>query len=125
MPRGDRTGPLGQGPMTGRAAGYCTGNAVPGFMNPAAGLGMGMAWGRGGGLGRGMAFRRGWGGFGVAPFVPYPASAGGAVAGEEVSAAEADALKAQLAGLQAAVEQISGRLEQIARAPEADKTDDK
>ena len=31
MPRGDKTGPAGMGPMTGRAVGYCTGNAYPGF----------------------------------------------------------------------------------------------
>ena len=35
MPKGDKTGPWGQGPMTGRNAGYCAGFAVPGFMNPA------------------------------------------------------------------------------------------
>jgi hypothetical protein len=29
MPGGDRTGPLGKGPMTGRGMGYCTG--VTGF----------------------------------------------------------------------------------------------
>jgi len=34
MPGGDRTGPMGLGPMTGRAAGYCAGYPVPGFMNP-------------------------------------------------------------------------------------------
>ncbi len=34
MPRGDRTGPAGLGPMTGRAAGFCIGYPVPGFMNP-------------------------------------------------------------------------------------------
>jgi len=34
MPRGDRTGPAGMGPMTGRAAGYCAGYNVPGFINP-------------------------------------------------------------------------------------------
>jgi hypothetical protein len=34
MPRGDRTGPAGMGPMTGRAAGYCAGSGTPGFMNP-------------------------------------------------------------------------------------------
>ncbi|MEA1871201.1 MAG: DUF5320 family protein, partial [Candidatus Bipolaricaulota bacterium] len=33
MPRGDRTGPGGMGPMTGRGAGYCSGSAAPGFMN--------------------------------------------------------------------------------------------
>ena len=34
MPRGDMTGPLGQGPMTGRGAGYCVGYDRPGYMNP-------------------------------------------------------------------------------------------
>ncbi|MFW6309449.1 MAG: DUF5320 domain-containing protein [bacterium] len=33
MPRGDGTGPAGEGPMTGRATGYCSGNNQPGFMN--------------------------------------------------------------------------------------------
>ena len=52
MPRGDGTGPAGLGPMTGRAAGYCAGFAVPGFMNPA--VGGGGFWRRGaGGGGRG------------------------------------------------------------------------
>jgi hypothetical protein len=48
MPRGDGTGPAGIGPMTGRAAGYCAGYAMPGYANPYGGrLGRGMAWGRG------------------------------------------------------------------------------
>jgi len=51
MPRGDGTGPSGQGPRTGRGMGYCAGYPTPGFMNP--GLG-----GRGRGLGRGMGWRR-------------------------------------------------------------------
>jgi len=34
MPHGDRTGPLGQGPRTGRGAGYCSGNTKPGYMTP-------------------------------------------------------------------------------------------
>lgn len=33
MPWGDRTGPLGLGPMTGRRAGFCAGFPVPGFLN--------------------------------------------------------------------------------------------
>ena len=63
MPRGDRTGPAGMGPMTGRGAGYCAGYSVPGFANPAfgrglvfgfgRGLGLGFRGGRGGGRGRG------------------------------------------------------------------------
>ena len=48
MPRGDGTGPNSMGPMSGRAAGYCAGYGVPGFVNPGPGRGLGMAWGRGG-----------------------------------------------------------------------------
>lgn len=33
MPGGDRTGPRGMGPMTGRGAGYCSGNEVAGWQN--------------------------------------------------------------------------------------------
>ncbi len=62
MPRGDGTGPMGIGPMTGRAAGFCAGFGIPGNMNP------GPAWGYGRGLGRGRGLRfrgRGFGpGFG-------------------------------------------------------------
>ena len=40
MPRGDGTGPMGMGPMTGRGAGLCGGFAVPGAMNNSGGLGV-------------------------------------------------------------------------------------
>ncbi|HTU00330.1 MAG TPA: DUF5320 domain-containing protein [Candidatus Sulfotelmatobacter sp.] len=33
MPGGERTGPMGRGPMTGRMAGYCGGFDAPGLMN--------------------------------------------------------------------------------------------
>ncbi len=33
MPRGDRTGPNGAGAMSGRRAGFCVGNNVPGYQN--------------------------------------------------------------------------------------------
>ena len=52
MPGGDGTGPAGMGPMTGRAAGYCAGYGVPGYMNPGPGRGGGYWGGRGGGRGR-------------------------------------------------------------------------
>jgi len=55
MPGGDGTGPLGLGPMTGRAAGYCAGFPVPGFMNPIPGRGF-WGWGRGF-RGRGRGWR--------------------------------------------------------------------
>jgi len=31
MPGGDRKGPLGEGPMTGRKQGLCKGNSEPGY----------------------------------------------------------------------------------------------
>jgi len=85
MPFGDGTGPVGMGPMTGRAAGYCAGYPVPGYMNPAAGRagfysagapvvgpygtgygmpyvgGMNPQFRRGFGFGRGLGRGRGWG----------------------------------------------------------------
>jgi hypothetical protein len=64
MPGGDRTGPWGMGPMTGRGMGFCGGYGHPGYINPA-GFGWGFGAGRGGipwGGGRGRAFGggRGW-----------------------------------------------------------------
>ena len=46
MPDGNRTGPMGMGPRTGRGAGYCGGAGMPGAMN-----------GGGGGAGRGRGGR--------------------------------------------------------------------
>lgn len=54
MPGGDRTGPLGMGPMTGRGFGYCGGNPAPGYASVSPRRGF---WGRGRGGGRG---RRNW-----------------------------------------------------------------
>jgi len=76
MPGGDGTGPGGMGPMTGRAAGYCAGYPVPGFMNATGGRGF---WGGGrGGWGRRNWFYAtglpGWQRFGAG----YPAYGGGA-----------------------------------------------
>jgi len=34
MPLGDRTGPTGRGRMTGRGAGFCSGNNQPGYRSP-------------------------------------------------------------------------------------------
>lgn len=51
MPGRDGTGPGGMGPMTGRAAGPCANNTMPG-RGPGRGLGLGR--GRGAGLGQGL-----------------------------------------------------------------------
>jgi len=64
MPGGDRTGPLGQGPRTGRGLGWCNDNDRPGYADPAPGRGLGLGRGRGAvmgrGLGRGGGRGRGW-----------------------------------------------------------------
>jgi len=65
MPRGDGTGPAGMGPMTGRAAGYCAGYGVPGFMNPV------VRGGFGGATAAPYAF-----GYGVQPYLPYAGGMG-------------------------------------------------
>lgn len=58
MPGGDRTGPRGLGPLTGRAAGFCTGGEGPGRTSPLPGRGFGGgARGRGG---RGCGGGGGW-----------------------------------------------------------------
>ncbi len=92
MPGGDRTGPMGSGPMTGRAAGYCAGYPVPGYMNPIpgrGGFGFGRGWGRGRGRGRGRGF--GWGWSGAYPYAygaPYYDPAYGYPYAQEPSATE-------------------------------------
>jgi len=65
MPRGDQTGPMGQGPMSGRKTGYCAGFEVPGYANAGPGGGRGMGWGRGRGRGLGAGYC--WGRRATAP----------------------------------------------------------
>jgi hypothetical protein len=113
MPFGDRTGPLGQGPRTGRSAGFCGGFAAPGSMNPARGRGSG---GRGGGRGwRNWIHATGLTGWQRAAGWPtaYAGQQGAASAG----ATEIQALKSQTASLQSALEEIRKRLEDLEAGP--------
>ena len=65
MPRGDGTGPWGQGSKTGRGLGYCSSYNTPGnTKGPGMGLARGFGRGRRTTYGRGLAWRRGGGGFG-------------------------------------------------------------
>jgi len=113
MPRGDGTGPMGMGPMTGRAAGYCAGYGVPGYANPGFGRGMGMAWGRGGGFGMGMAWRRGRGrGFGFAPSFARPYTAPMPLA-PPTRDQELDMLRSQADWLKEQMDAISQRIGEL------------
>ena len=117
MPRGDGSGPMGMGPMTGRGAGYCAGYSVPGFMNPVPGQGLGRGfgrgfgrgWGRGGG--RGMGWGRGGGAYGV-PAAPYPYAA---PYPEPTPADERALLEDQMGFLKEQLEGIKQRLDELAK----------
>ena len=83
MPRGDKTGPGGMGPRTGRGAGYCSGYDMPGYAHPFPRGGYGRGWGRGRAPGMGRRWRRfhwrhmhpamamhGWHGYGPGRYAP-------------------------------------------------------
>ena len=127
MPRGDGTGPAGLGPMTGRAAGFCAGYPVPGYMNPVGGRGYGgLGRGfRGGGFGRGRGFGRAGAGYGITAWggsvSPYayggavnPYAYGGApVAPTMTAEQELAGLKQQAEYFQDALDEISKRIEEL------------
>jgi len=122
MPGGDGTGPAGLGPMTGRAAGYCAGYSVPGYMNPIPGRGyFGMGRG-GGGWGRRNWFYAtgltGWqrAGVGMPAYgVPqaYPTPYAAPFASGLTRQQELDVLKGQAEYFEDALEGIRKRIEEI------------
>jgi hypothetical protein len=93
MPRGDGTGPMGMGPMTGRGAGFCAGFAAPGYMNP--GIGYGMGFGRGRGFRR-MFYYTGMPGWARAGYPVYGGAYAPAVDEKEFLGNQAEFLENQL-----------------------------
>jgi len=128
MPFGDRRGPAGFGPMTGRGAGYCAGYSTPGYMNPSYGAGFG--WGRGRGwFGRGGGYgwrnwyyatglpgwaRSGYGysHFGISP-MPYPA--------DLTAKEESNLLKEQAEFLKNQLDEVQKRLSILQKAQEEEE----
>lgn len=102
MPGGDRTGPWGAGPRTGRGMGYCGNYNRPGFSNPPGydrlGFGFGHGW-----AGRGWRHHfyatgiPGW----AAPLTPEQETAD--------LRAQADYLRSQLDVIQKRIEELSGK----------------
>ena len=72
MPGGDGMGPAGTGPITGRAAGYCAGCTIPGYMNSIPGHRFGFSFGRGGWRRRKWFYTMGFTRWPRAPYA-YPA----------------------------------------------------
>jgi len=121
MPGGDGTGPAGMGPMTGRAAGYCAGYPVPGYMNPIPRAG----WG-------GFGYGRGWGrGFdwygGLYPAYGYPEydylgyAYGYPYVPEMTSQEEAKMLKEQVKAMQENISSINDRIKELESAKKSEK----
>ena len=114
MPGGDRTGPMGMGPMTGRAAGYCAGYPVPGYMNPVGGRGLGLGWGRGWGRGWRYGYYAtglpGWARFGYVPAWGAPPVYGPYAPTREQ---QAEALKAQAKWLNEQLEALNQRIAEL------------
>ena len=129
MPGGNQTGPMGQGPKTGRASGYCAGFNQSGWMNRMVGRWFGRGGGgQGGGQGGGGWGRRhwfhatgltgwqraamrvsAWGGSGPLP----TADADHPAATQEQ---ELVSLKQQASQLEAGLEQIRNRIEELSKA---------
>jgi len=119
MPGGDGTGPMGMGPMTGRAAGYCAGYGVPGFMNAMPGRGFG---GRGMGFGRGFGRGRGWRAMAwgypaaYAPYGAYPPYAASVYTPPMTQEAELQTLRTQSDYFASALEEIRKRIDELQAA---------
>lgn len=120
MPRRDRTGPEGMGPMTGRRMGPCAGYDAPsigfGFGRGARrGFGRGRAagrrWSQGPGAGWGYGPGAGWG-HGPGADWDYGPGAGPADPAES-RGQEMSWLKSQAAGLEEALERINERLQSL------------
>ncbi len=111
MPRGDRTGPAGMGPMTGRGAGYCAGYDRPGYANPWGGGYGGRGFGGGGRGWRNMYYATGLPGWARAGYAP--ASPAGYPYGAQAPASEAEALRAQADALSQQLDAIRSRLEDL------------
>jgi hypothetical protein len=122
MPGGNRTGPMGMGPRTGRSAGYCAGFNMPGYANDIYGGGMRDGRGLGRGRGRGRAMFGGWrdmGGYrgrGFGRNLPNPYSDGLTYAsGKEEAAAlknQADAMREDLEAIHARIKELESKTTQ-------------
>ncbi len=114
MPGGDRTGPMGAGPMTGRNVGFCAGHGMPGYANPVGGRGRGFwGWGCGRGGGWGRRFGFGAGQFNGAPMgAGYPAQ-GPTAPVTPTREQELETLKQQASYFQGALEDIQKRIDAL------------
>ncbi len=113
MPFGDKTGPVGMGPMTGRGAGYCSGFASPGYSNSGGRRGGGMGMKRGGGRGhRNMYFATGQTGWQRTGFNPEVENAQAAPEKMDPDI-ELEMLTSQTASLEKTLKSINKRISEL------------
>ncbi len=115
MPRGNGTGPMGMGAMTGRGLGYCTGAEISVFDRAVPGRNVGFGgnrgvWGRGAG-GRGWRNR-----YFADPTVPMRFSGNAVSSPSAYPAKEKQLLEQQARALQAELDQIKKRLGEMEAA---------
>jgi hypothetical protein len=111
MPGRDRTGPMGEGPMTGWGYGLCSGNPTPVYGGWGFGRGYAPGFGRGFGWGGGRGWRNrfrtvdipGWASFGPA----WPAAT------PLTPKQETDILKAQAKDMEETLGHINQRLKEL------------
>lgn len=97
MPGGDRTGPLGMGPVTGRGAGICASYRMRGCIEPSP-------------FRRGLGLRQRYGlGYPGSPYASRPYSHAEPVLDEE------EALKEQIHYLKRELDELERRLQEINR----------
>ena len=130
MPYGDRRGPWGRGPMTGRGAGYCAGYSDPGYANPRIGRGRGYGrgygrgFGRGRGRGPGFGMGRGFEGRRIIAPLPedypydYPEYYGPGPMPEISKDDEKNYLTKLVESLEKELKEIKTRLKELAKEPE-------
>ncbi|MFX1389976.1 MAG: DUF5320 domain-containing protein [Promethearchaeota archaeon] len=118
MPGGDRTGPRGLGPMTGRSLGYCADYSTPGYTK-GPGMGLGRGWGRGRGWFRGIGFGygRGWGwDYRLPVYSRYAPGIPPKISSENqltMLKNEKDYLETELNTIRGAIEDISNRISDL------------
>ncbi len=110
MPGGDKTGPLGYGPMTGRGAGYCSGNRAPGYINAPFGRGRGCGGGRGR---RNMYYATGLPRWGRAAQPEWSGNIGPAYFDDFTPEREMEMLKAQSGFFQKQIDALNGRIREL------------
>lgn len=117
MPRKDKTGPTGMGPMTGRKTGYCNNSTTAGYENQSGCSGMGrrsrQQQGQGAKMGCGNGPRSHRGCSKQAQGQRFKFANGTFVAGDTSANDDKTSLKTEIKALQSQLEAILNRIDNL------------